>query len=64
MFTTFLVVCQIAVVVVNGKKVIPRKFALQIKNYLMCQLCIMNGLHASNLIEFRLKDVENCSTNT
>ena len=46
----------------NGKKVITRKFALQVRNYLMCQLCIMNGLRASNLIELRLKDVENCST--
>ena len=47
----------------SKSQIVNRKFALQVRNYLMCYTSIMNGLRASNLIELTLKDVENYSTN-
>ena len=34
------------------------RFAQQVRDVIICQMCIMNGLRASNIIELRLQDVD------
>ena len=41
------------------KKCVPSKrFCQNVRDYLMTNICIMNGLRASNIIELRVKDFE------
>lgn len=41
-------------------KVLPKSVAIQILDYLITSLVIINGLRSSNIINLRLRDFEKC----
>ena len=43
---------------------ITSKMASKCRDYLISELCLMNGLRSSNVIELRLVDVDNVMTNS
>ena len=40
-----------------------KRFAQQVRDYLIANICIMSGLRASNIIELRIQDVNEATTN-
>ncbi|XP_065656600.1 uncharacterized protein LOC136081998 [Hydra vulgaris] len=47
----------------DNKLKLTKRFSQQVRDYLIANICIMNGLRASNIIELRTQDVFDATTN-
>ena len=48
---------------IQSAKKFTKRFCLQVRDYVITNLCFMNGLRSSNIIELRLTDVEEATRN-